>query len=172
MTLLDRFRTTAPRHKHPDPAVRLAFVAEIPLDDRDTLASMAREDEDPRVRRAAVAKLMDPAILGRIAREDADEGVRAQASGMLRDIALEAFEGLGEAEGLDAVDALGDARTLTQIAKEARARNRGAAGAVAHHRPAFVGIDRAARRDRGDAPRGVGAAARARRQGRDCSPWR
>jgi hypothetical protein len=119
MTLLDRFRTTAPRHKHPDPEVRLAFVAEVPLDDRNTLASVAREDEDPRVRRAAIAKLMDPAILGRIAREDADEGVRAEASGMLRDIALEAFEGLGEAEGLDAVDGLVDARTLTQIAREA-----------------------------------------------------
>jgi len=119
MTLLDRFRTTAPRHKHPDPAVRLAFVAEVPLDDRETLASMARDDEDPRVRRAAIAKLMDPAILGGIAREDADEGVRAEASGMLRDIAREAFEGLGEAEGLDAVDALVDPRTLTQIAREA-----------------------------------------------------
>ena len=63
MTLLDRFRTQT-RHKHPDPAVRLAFVAEIPLDDRELMAAIAREDEDPRVRRAAVAKLMEPAALG------------------------------------------------------------------------------------------------------------
>ena len=49
---------------------------------------------------------MDPAALGAIARDDADEGVRAQAVAMLRDIALEAFEGIGEAESLAAVDAL------------------------------------------------------------------
>ena len=118
MTLLDRFRA-APRHKHPDPAVRLAFVAEIPLDDRETIATMARDDEDPRVRRAAVGKLMDPALLGGIARQDPDEGVRAHAGAMLRDLALDVFEGVGEAEALDAVDALGDPRTLTLIARTA-----------------------------------------------------
>ena len=56
MALLDRFKTQ-PRHKHPDPAVRLAFVEEIPIDDREQLAAIARDDEDARVRRAAVSKL-------------------------------------------------------------------------------------------------------------------
>src|SRR5687768_10358559 len=92
MTLLDRFRTQT-GHKHPDPAVRLAYVAELPLDDREMIAAIAREDEDPRVRRAAVAKLMDAGALGIIARTDSDEGVRSAASTMLRDLALEAFEG-------------------------------------------------------------------------------
>ena len=73
MTLLDRFRTQT-RYKHPDPAVRLSYVAEIPLDDREMIAAIAREDEDPRVRRAAVGKLMDSAALGSIARDDADVG--------------------------------------------------------------------------------------------------
>ena len=91
MTLLDRFRTQS-RDKHPDPAVRLAFVDELPLDDRTTITAMAREDEDPRVRRAAVAKLMVPGTLAAIARDDRDEDVRQQATVMLRDIALEAFE--------------------------------------------------------------------------------
>ena len=63
MTLIDRFRTQG-RHKHPDPAVRLAYVEEVPLEEREVIALMAREDEDVRVRRAAVAKLMDPAALG------------------------------------------------------------------------------------------------------------
>jgi hypothetical protein len=116
MTLLDRFRTV-PRHKHPDPGVRLAHVAEVPLTERALIESIAREDEDARVRRAAVAKLMDPAALGRIVREDADEGVRAAAAGMLRDIALDVFEGVGEAEGLDAVDSLDDVPMLAQVAK-------------------------------------------------------
>jgi hypothetical protein len=118
MTLLDRFRTQT-RHKHPDPAVRLAFVAEIPLDDRETIAAMAREDEDPRVRRAAVAKLMDAGALGSIARDDADEGVRGAAHDMLRDLALEAFEGTAESDSLDAVDAIADPRILAQVAKTA-----------------------------------------------------
>jgi hypothetical protein len=118
MTLLDRFRTQT-RHKHPDPAVRLSYVAEIPLDDRETIAAMAREDEDPRVRRAAVGKLMDAAALGGIARGDADEGVRAAALEMLRDLALEAFEGTAEPDSLDAVDAIGDPRLLAQIARTA-----------------------------------------------------
>ena len=118
MTLLDRFRTQ-PREKHPDPAVRLAYVEEIPLDDRGQIAAIAREDEDARVRKAAVAKLMDPAVLGRIARDDADEGVRGQATAMLRDIALEAFEGVGESDSLDAVDAIDDAKLLAQVAKGA-----------------------------------------------------
>ena len=37
MALLDRFRTQS-RHKNPDPAVRLAFVQEIPLEERELLA--------------------------------------------------------------------------------------------------------------------------------------
>lgn len=118
MTLLDRFRTQS-RDKHPDPAVRLAFVDELPLDDRTTIAAMAREDEDARVRRAAVAKLMVPSMLAAIARDDRDESVRQQAVTMLRDIALEAFEDVGEPESLEAVEEISDARTLAQIAKSA-----------------------------------------------------
>ncbi len=117
MTLLDRFRTQPQRH--PDPAVRLAHLGEIPLTEREVIAAIAREDEDVRVRRAAVAKLMDPAALGAIFRDDGDESVRGQAAEMLRDIALEAFEGVAEADSLEAVDALTDVRTLAQIAKTA-----------------------------------------------------
>ena len=43
MTLLDRFRPQ-PRTSTPDPAVRLAYVEELPLDDRQAIAAMARED--------------------------------------------------------------------------------------------------------------------------------
>jgi hypothetical protein len=116
MTLLDRFRTQPPQ-KHPDPAVRLSYVGELPLADRDTIAAMAREDEDPRVRRAAVAKLMDPVALAPIARDDQDETVRAEAGAMLREIALEAFEDVGETASLEAVEVIADARLLAQIAK-------------------------------------------------------
>jgi hypothetical protein len=118
MALLDRFRTH-PGHKNPDPAARLQFVQELPLDERDLLHEVAREDVDPRVRRAAVAKLMDPPALSSVANTDADEQVRAQALSMLRDIALEAFEGVGESESLAAVAAIDDPKTLINIAKNA-----------------------------------------------------
>ena len=121
MALLDRFRTQ-PRQKHSDPAVRLAFVHEIPIDERELLAEIAREDPDARVRRAAVAKLMDVSALAAVAKDDADESVRTQAMTMLRDLALESFEGLGEAESLaavEALDALSDVKTLSAIAKSA-----------------------------------------------------
>jgi len=49
MTLLDRFRTQP--QKHPDPAVRLAYVEELPLSEHELIAAAAREDEDARVRR-------------------------------------------------------------------------------------------------------------------------
>ena len=121
MALLDRFRAQ-PRQKHVDPAVRLGFVQEIPLEERELLAEIAREDPDTRVRRAAVAKLMDPIALGAVAKGDADEAVREQATGMLRDIALEGFEGVGETESLLAVEMLGglhDVKTLAVVAKTA-----------------------------------------------------
>src|SRR6266568_3987643 len=108
MALLDRFRAQ-PRQKHPDPAVRLAFVHEIPVDEHELLAEVARDDEDARVRRAAVAKLMKPPALAAIASAESDETVRLQAIAMLRDIALDGFEGLTEADNLAAVDALTDA---------------------------------------------------------------
>ena len=118
MAILDRFRAQ-PRQKHPDPAVRLGYVHEIPITEHELLAEIAREDGDARVRRAAAAKLMDPPALAAIARDDADESVRTAAIGMLRDLALESFEGAGEAESLAAIDALPDLRTVAAIAKTA-----------------------------------------------------
>src|ERR1051325_2737737 len=112
MTLLDRFRTQPQRD--PDPAVRLAYLAELPLTEREQIVAAAREDDDPRVRRAAVASLLDPQALASIVRDDADESVREAALNMLRDIALDAFEGVDESGSLAAVDALSDARALAQ----------------------------------------------------------
>ena len=119
MTLLDRFRTPD-RHKHPDPTVRLAYVEEIPLEARDLIAAIAREDEDERVRRAAIAKLMDPATLGRShARTSGRKPSGRRRRRCSGDIALEVFEGVTEGDSLEAVDALTDPRVLAQVAKAA-----------------------------------------------------
>src|SRR5258705_77667 len=119
MALLDRFRAQ-PRQAHTDPAVRLAFVQEVPITERELLAEIAREDEDARVRRAAVAKLMDPDALSAVALTDADHSVRDAARTMLRDMALDAFEGVAEADSLAAVQAPGssaDVQTLAPLGK-------------------------------------------------------
>ena len=143
MTLLERFRAQ-PRQKHADPAVRLAFVQELPITEREVLTEIAREDPDPRVRRAAIAKVIDPVTLAGVASADTDESVRDQAVAMLRDIALDVFEGVTEPVSLTAVDALTDARALAVVAKSAaseavaqRARGRIAdqhvLGSIARH---------------------------------------
>ena len=129
MTLLDRFRAQS-RDKHSDPNVRVAFVEELPLSEKEAIAAAAREDDDPRVRKAAVAKLMDPATLAVVLREDKDDSVCAQATAMLRDLALEAFEEVGEPESQQAIDALTDPKALGQIAKSAT-REASAARALA-----------------------------------------
>ena len=143
MTLLERFRAQ-PRQKHADPTVRLAYVQELPITEREVLTEIAREDPDPRVRRAAIAKVIDPATLASVASADTDESVRDQAVAMLRDIALDVFEGVTEPVSLTAVDALTDARALAVVAKSAaseavaqRARGRIAdqhvLGSIARH---------------------------------------
>ena len=143
MALLDHFRSL-PGNKHPDPDVRLAHVEALSLEEREQLAAIAREDDNARVRRAAVAKLMDPTVLAAVARDDADASVRTDAASMLRDIAVEAFEETGEPESLAAVDAVSDAKILSHIAKVAtresvarralaRLTDSRAAGSVARH---------------------------------------
>ena len=119
----------------------LAHVGEIPLTERELIAAIAREDEDARVRKAAVAKLMDPAALGAIAQADADETVRDEAAVMLRDIALESFEGVAEQDSLDAVGRAHRRPGAVADRQGCRARDRRAARAVAHQRSARARID-------------------------------
>ncbi len=75
MGLFDRFRAQ-PKWKHADAAIRLAGVEEISLEEQGLLATLAREDADGRVRRAAVRKVYDPAVLKDVAARDQDPEVR------------------------------------------------------------------------------------------------
>ncbi len=104
MGILDRFKTQ-PKWKSTDPTVRAAGVQDITEDEQELLASIARTDDDPRVRRAAVSKLGTVAVLADAVRSDADEGVRDEAAGVLLDIALGAYEA-DEPSSRAAVEAL------------------------------------------------------------------
>ena len=90
MPLLDRFRSR-PAWQSKDPEIRASAVRQLgPDQDAELLLAIAREDEDPRVRRLAVRKLADVAALGAIAREDADSGVRTEATSGLERLAWRA----------------------------------------------------------------------------------
>ena len=89
MGILEKLRPT-PRWKHADPSVRAAAVYDIGPDEGDALRALAREDADPRVRRAAVTRLDDAGALAEIARTDPDEEVRTEATRGLAGLAAEA----------------------------------------------------------------------------------
>src|SRR5512135_2036031 len=118
MALLDRFRRP-PQWKQEDPLGRLAAVEELPLDQQDVLVSIAHEDADARVRRAAVRKIIEPTAVAEVARTDKDEGVRDEATGILRDLALGVFENTSEAESLAALGLLTDVRDVMTVAESA-----------------------------------------------------
>ncbi|HEX7486807.1 MAG TPA: DUF349 domain-containing protein [Vicinamibacterales bacterium] len=118
MGLLDRFRAQ-PRWKNASPAIRAAAVEELPLDQQDTLISIAREDRDPGVRIAALRKVIDPAVVASIGRADADEGVREEAVTLLVDLASGAFEGTDQAESLAALNGLSEAKQFVSVARTA-----------------------------------------------------
>ena len=77
MSFLDRFKSQ-PRWKNADPAVRAAAVADIPHDDEHlvVLRELARDDTDPRVRRAAGGRLSTVEDIVQLARAERDEELR------------------------------------------------------------------------------------------------
>jgi len=116
MSFLDRFKIQ-PKHKSPDPEVRIAAVQELPggpLSDEDAavLVSLAREDVDARVRRAAAARVTDVGVLTAIVRGDQDEGIRDEVAGRLADIAVS-----DAAEAGPALAALTDPKQIAAVAK-------------------------------------------------------
>jgi hypothetical protein len=120
MSFLDRFKIQ-PKHKSPDPEVRLASVQELgagapgPLNEEDAavLLALAREDTDARVRRAAAARIDDVGVLAAIAGTDADEGIREEVLGRLAGIAAS-----GEPAGAaQALGVLTDQKQIATVAK-------------------------------------------------------
>ena len=92
--------------------------------------------------------------------------MRQQAAVMLRDIALDAFEGTAEADGVAAVDALVERQGARRDRPGGDTRDRGAQGLVAAGGPPHPGLGRQARRFRSGPHGRPGMAARARRAGR------
>ena len=93
MSFLDRFKTQ-PKYRNPDPAIRLAGIAELP-DDAESwgvIGELAASDEDVRVRRAAIDRIGAVGYLARIARTERDEALRREVGDRLVAIANQAAE--------------------------------------------------------------------------------
>ncbi len=116
MSFLDRFKTQ-PKYRNPDPAIRLAGVAELPDDAEHwgVIAELAASDEDVRVRRAAIARISVVGYLARIARTERDESIRRELSERLIAIANAAADSDGDAAA--ALDGLTDQKHFGTIAK-------------------------------------------------------
>lgn len=115
MSFLDRFKIQ-PRYKSTDPEQRVASVQELTDTTEDTavLESLAREDVDPRVRRAALARIEDTGVLADRAAADADESIRAALIERLAGIAA----GSDSSEAaLRALGALSDPKQIGTVAK-------------------------------------------------------
>ena len=115
MALLDRLRPQ-PAWKHADPAVRIASLDTLPESEVGVIATLARTDESPRVRRAAIARLTDADALGMIARGEVDAQVRADALARLLTLAL---DGTDIPRATLAARALREERALVQVARSA-----------------------------------------------------
>lgn len=111
MTLLDRFRRSAP-WEDPDPSVRAEAVRKI--EDQALLTRIAGSDPDARVRRATLRRLNMPGAVAPLA-HDADAAVREEALEALTAFAM----GKDAALAAIAVAALDDARRLSRLAKSA-----------------------------------------------------
>jgi hypothetical protein len=116
MSFLDRFKPL-PKYRSPDPAIRLAGIAELPddVEHRGIMAELAASDEDVRVRRAAIERLASVGYLARLARTERDELLRRELSERLVAIANAAANGDGEAA--QALDGLSDQKSFAAVAK-------------------------------------------------------
>ena len=73
MGFVDLFR---PKHRHSDVKVRLAAVQALTSDDGNLLATIARTDKDPAVRRLAIEKLEEVDVLADIFERETDDNLR------------------------------------------------------------------------------------------------
>jgi hypothetical protein len=117
MGILDKLRPQS-KSTHADPNIRLEAVHETDLEDQAALASFAKDDADPRVRRAAVARVTETSVLADIVRNESDSAVKEAALGQLVDRASK-HDLAQAAPAVAALVALARSRELAQLAKSA-----------------------------------------------------
>jgi hypothetical protein len=117
MGILDKLRPQS-KNSHPDPAIRLEAVHETDADDHAALAAFAKDDADPRVRRAAVSRVVEASVLSDIVRNESDAAVKDAAVAQLVERAAK-HEPAQAGAAIEALIALGRERELAHLAKSA-----------------------------------------------------
>jgi Domain of Unknown Function (DUF349) len=115
MGLLEKLRPQ-PKWKHTDPSVRLEGLQEIEDTDQESLAALATDDPDARVRRAAVARVSDAVVLATILRNEGDASVRDHAATRLAGLAEQGDERVALA-AVSSLATLGRQRELATVAR-------------------------------------------------------
>src|SRR5690349_8044759 len=119
MGITDFFR---PKYRHSDVKVRLEAVRALGSEDSDILASIARSDREPSVRRVAIEKLDEAEVLAGIARDENERSLRDLAGSRAASLWV-TLACSGEPEqasaALDGLKALGDQRAVAEIAARA-----------------------------------------------------
>jgi hypothetical protein len=113
MGFLERFRPQ-PKWKHPDPLIRVVGIQELDEQDGEILASLARQDADPRVRKAAIKRSGDPSVLAGALASDDEESVREEAGSRLLALAI---DGPDEELAREALSGISEQRHLALVAK-------------------------------------------------------
>ncbi len=119
MGITDFFR---PKYRHSDVKVRLEAVRAMSSDESDILATVARTDRDPGVRKVAIEKLDLADVLAEIAREEADRALKALAGSRAAELWISAANGEDAAlagAALAGLIKLGDQRAVVAVATRA-----------------------------------------------------
>lgn len=114
MAFFDIFR---PRWRHSDPDVRAEAVRGLDDDQQDLFGTIAGDDPDPRVRRVALKRVVDPAELLELAAAENDPQLRALAE----ERGLAAIFSSPRPRALAAVGKLTSARELVEVVRKAHA---------------------------------------------------
>jgi hypothetical protein len=116
MGLFDLFR---PKWKHSDPQIRIEAVRQMTDEQAVLLAEIARADPDAAVRRMALKRIDDPQLLGELSSSDPDEGLRRAASEKAAELLLGAAVGEDETRAMLALERIGEARAVAEVARRA-----------------------------------------------------
>ena len=131
MAFFDIFR---PRWRHSDPEIRAEAVRGLDDDQQDLFGTIAGDDPDPRVRRVALKRVVDPAELLDLAAGEADPALRALAE----ERGLAAIFSSPRPRALAAVGKLQSARELVEVVRKAHAAIAAAAVARLADEPALA----------------------------------
>lgn len=120
MGIADLFR---PKHRHSDPQIRANAVRELTEDEAELVASIARSDDHPTVRKIAIDKIDDPEVLVDVAADEPERSLRERAQSRAAEIWVSlALKSESEADGRVAIAglvAIDDQKSVAEIARRA-----------------------------------------------------